>query len=116
MKGLFTLIFLLTFLSCNAQTITCDQAKDSIGKYVTVCGQVMGTHYEAKSKGQPTFINLCAPYPNSPFTIVVWNDVKMDYKIESLKGKTICVTGGIKDYTGKPEIEISEQSQIEISK
>lgn len=109
-----TAILFLAIASCDGQNLTCYQAKDSIGKHVTVCGEVIGTHYAATSKGQPTFINLCEAYPHAPITIVVWNDVKVSYDISTLKGKTICVTGWIKDYKGKAEIEVSNQTQIVI--
>ena len=33
---------------------------------------VASAHYAERSKGQPTFINLDKPYPNAPFTVLIW--------------------------------------------
>src|SRR6266852_234261 len=48
------------------------RAKDHVGERVVVCGQVASTHFAARSRGTPTFINLDKSYPNQIFTIVVW--------------------------------------------
>ena len=31
-------------------------------------------HFAARSKGQPTFINLDAAYPHQVFTILIWDE------------------------------------------
>ena len=33
---------------------------------------------------------------------------------EYLKGKTICVTGVVKDYKGKPEIVVDKEEQVKV--
>jgi hypothetical protein len=67
-------LFLLFVLSTAAQTnkITAAEAKDHVGETRTVCGKVASTHFAAKSKGQPTFLNLDEPYPKEVFTILIW--------------------------------------------
>jgi len=67
------LFFLFTFCTA-AQTskITAAEAKDHVGVVRTVCGKVVKTHYAAKSKGEPTFLNLDEPYPKENFTILIW--------------------------------------------
>ncbi len=54
-------------------------------------------------------------YPNNAFTVVVFKDAaaKFSYKLATLEGKNICVTGGVKDYKGKPEIVVDNAKQIE---
>jgi hypothetical protein len=39
-----------------------------------VCGVVAGTHFAASSRDNPTFINVGAPYPRQPFTILIWGE------------------------------------------
>ena len=55
-----------------SQSLTPAEARNHISETATVCGKVASTHYAPRSHGQPTFINLDKPYPNSPFTVVIW--------------------------------------------
>jgi hypothetical protein len=55
-----------------SQSITPAEAANHIGETATVCGKVASTHCAARSHGHPTFINLDKPYPNSPFTVLIW--------------------------------------------
>ena len=108
-------VFLTTFYgSCFSQTITPKQSQDYVGKKVTVCGQVSNVFYYARGKGSPTFIDMGGNYPNQEFDIVIWeeNRKNFSYDIESLEGSKICVTGKIKDYRGKPEIVVTNPTQI----
>jgi hypothetical protein len=88
-------------------------AEAFIGHEVKVCGKVFGvTHI--KSKGI-TFINMGKSYPNNPFAVVVFDDVREKFTTtpESLyENHSICVTGIIVDYKEKPQIIISDQTQI----
>jgi len=96
-------------------TITPDEAINHVGQKVTVCGKVFGGKYLEESNGKPTFINIGAAFPNSPFTVVIFNDdrINFDYKPEEfLNNKQICVTGTVKEYKGKAEIIVSKESQI----
>ena len=60
MKTLVLTAALLLPVSVNAQRITAEQAKSHEGENETVCGTVASEHFAARSKGQPTFINLDA--------------------------------------------------------
>lgn len=95
--------------------ITVAEAKDHAGEKVTICGEIKETFYNTKSKGEPTMLNFGAPYPNHTFSCIIWKDdlVNFDYKPATyLKGKQICVTGIIKMYKGKPEMELHGQDQV----
>jgi len=46
----------------SQDTITPEDAAKFIGQQKTVCGMVASANFAAKSKGQPTFINLDKPY------------------------------------------------------
>lgn len=100
-------------LSAGA-TITPDQATTHIGETVSVCGKVYGT--KLLSNG-PTFLNMGREYPNNPFTAIITFNKRSNFSYkpeEYLDGKTICVTGTIKNYRGKPEIIVDKQDQVEV--
>ena len=68
----FIAAMLLWASIAQAQTLTATQAKAHEGENATVCGTVASEHTATRSRGEPTFINLDAPYPNQVFTILVW--------------------------------------------
>lgn len=91
-----------------------DQAAAYIGQAATVCGKVYGTKF---LKNVPTFLNIGNDYPNHPFTAVITfkNRSGFTYKPEEyLNGKTICLTGNVKVYKGKPEIIVDKEGQIKV--
>ena len=60
-----------------------------------------------------------ADYPDNPFTAVIIFDKRngLSYKPEEyLNGKTICVTGTVKNYKGKPEIMVDREGQVTITR
>src|SRR5215470_13631698 len=61
-----------SLLLAQSSHLTSAEAKNHIGERATVCGKVASTHYAARTKGSPTFINLDEPYPNQIFTILIW--------------------------------------------
>jgi hypothetical protein len=100
-----------------AQTsISAAEAKNHIGGRGTVCGLVASTHYAARSRGNPTFINLDKPYPGEIFTLLIWGSDRPKFgdPEEMYRNKHICVTGKITDYKGVPEIVAYEPSQIKV--
>jgi hypothetical protein len=119
---LFRLLVLLCLTASpflHAQThITAAEAKNHVGERATVCGNVVSTHYAARSKGNPTFLNLDEPYPRQVFTILIWGSDRAKFGDPEAKygNKRVCVTGLIKDYKGVPEVVAEQSSQIEIQK
>src|SRR2546423_11946745 len=118
MKKLFiSFILCFVFFLSKAQTsIAPEDAKNYIGKTVTVCGKVKST-YQPNTKSHPTFIDFGNKYPNAVFSIVIWESdlSKFSYKPKKkLKRKHLCVTGVVKMYKDKPEIVVSDPSQIKI--
>ncbi|SRR6266567_6580728 len=97
-------------------SISSAEAKDHVGEIATVCGDVVSTHYAARSRGNPTFINLDKPYPNQIFTIVIWGSDRPKFgdPEETYRGKQICATGEISVYRGVAEMIAHEPSQIRI--
>src|SRR5690606_32938228 len=54
------------------RVVSAEEARRYAGATVTVCDSVASATFAARSRGQPTFINLARPYPNQVFTIVIW--------------------------------------------
>jgi hypothetical protein len=91
-------------------------AVNHIGEEATVCGEVSGAKFSDHRKRKPTFIDFGPPHPNQLFTALIWGEYrdKFDYVPESLLGKTICVSGTITEHKGRPEIKVTEPSQIRV--
>src|SRR5262249_58882222 len=89
----------------QAQHVTAAQAKDDVGQRATVCGVGDSARYVLPGR-QPTFLNFDKPYPNQPFTALIWGSdrAKFGKPEETYKGKRICVTGKIESYRDAPEI------------
>jgi hypothetical protein len=99
-------------------TFTAAEAKDHTGEKITVCDKVFGTRFLENSDGQPSFLNLGAAYPNSPFTIVIFGNDRANFKEKPelfYNNKKVCATGLIKEYNGKPEMILSNESEIKIA-
>ena len=91
-------------------------AANHVGEEATVCGEVSGAKYSDHRERKPTFIDFGPPHPNQVFTALIWGEYrdKFDYVPESLLGKRICVSGTITEHKGKPEIKVTEPSQIRV--
>ena len=64
------------------------------------------------SRGEPTFINLDAAYPNQIFTILVWGDDRQKVGELPREGSRVCATGVIQEYRGVPEIVVRSSGQL----
>ena len=80
------------------QRISPAEAGKYVGKPVTVCGKVASTAYVVQAMGRPTFLNLERPYPNQPFSVVIWGTERSNFSPPPEKaydGKRICVSGTV---------------------
>src|SRR5436853_3524967 len=112
-KILITAAFLIFSFFLKAQTITPEEAKDNVGKTVTVCGKVRSTYKTNSVNSNPTFLDFGKKYPNAVFSVVIWENTlsKFSYNPKrKLKHKKICVTGKIKLYKERPEIVVDDPS------
>jgi hypothetical protein len=113
--GLFFFLAVPSFAQPQTGHLTAADAKNHIGERATVCGNVVSTHYAARSKGSPTFMNLDEPFPKEIFTILIWGSDRAKFGDPETKyaNRKVCVTGLIKDYKGTPEVVAEQPSQIE---
>lgn len=124
MRRLRALLFMVLLLAGCAVTagaqqhITAAEARDHVGQVATVCGKVASLHWATRSKGQRTFINLDAPYPQQIFTVLIWSSDRPQFGDveQSFTGKTICVTGTVSAYRGVPEIIARSANQITVQR
>ena len=107
-------LFMTTF-GFSQIKIPAAEASKHIGEKITVCDKVFGGRYLENASEQPTLINMGDAYPNNPFTFVIFGEErkKFTYKPEEfLVDKQVCVTGEIKTYKDKPQIIVSDTSQV----
>jgi DNA/RNA endonuclease YhcR with UshA esterase domain len=107
-----------SLLLAQSGHLTTAEAKSHVGEKATICGKVASTHYAARVKGSPTFLNLDESYPNPIFTVLIWGNDRSKFGDPESKysNKRICVTGLVKDYRGVPEIIVEEPNQISVQK
>jgi len=84
------------------------QAGEFIGRTATVCGVVDGTRFAETTEGQPTFLFMAGNFPAHRFSARIWGRDRGDFATppEQLAGKTVCVTGEIRNANGRPEIVV----------
>jgi hypothetical protein len=100
--------------AARAETLTPEQAAKHAGETVTVCGVVAGAKYAAQIRGGLTFIDFDKPYPNAPFTALIFaaDRAKFGTPEKGIQGKQVCVTGKIELFKGKAEIVLSDPKQL----
>ena len=84
------------------------------GETVTVCGQVAGAKFAAQVRGGTTFLDFGKPYPDSPFTALIFASDRSKFGTpeKTAQGKDFCVTGKIEMYQGKPQIVLKDPKQL----
>ncbi|RYG29811.1 MAG: hypothetical protein EOO01_37670 [Chitinophagaceae bacterium] len=119
MKKLLTVLAFMAAISAHAQKeIKIDELSSYTGDSVTVKGKIFGVRYLESAKNTPTFINVGGAFPNQLLTIVIWGDVrkKLSYAPEEepyVNGFTK-VSGRVELYRGKPQIVVTNPSQLSI--
>jgi hypothetical protein len=63
------------------QKLSAQEARQHVGEQATVCGVVASGRYAARSRGQPTFLNFDAPYPNAVFTVLIWGEDRPKFDV-----------------------------------
>jgi hypothetical protein len=91
-----------------AKVIDVKDAASHLNETVTITAKVYGS----KDFSSMILVNVGAAYPDSPLTVVLRGDAKA--LSTQIDGKTITVTGQVIDYKGKPEIVVTDKSQLTI--
>jgi DNA/RNA endonuclease YhcR with UshA esterase domain len=112
MKAFILAVLLtLTAVPALAETIPAAEAKNHIDKDITVEGVVSEVHHAAS--GRAIFIEIGGRYPTNPFSAIIFNDEFSKFpSVDSLAGKTVDVTGRIKEYRGRTEIILNDPAQL----
>lgn len=78
------------------------------GKTITVTAKT----YSAKDIGSMVLVNMGAAYPNQLLTLALKGEAKT--LGSQLENKTVTVTGEVIEYKGKPEIIVTDLTQISV--
>ena len=91
--------------------ISAGEADKHFDEEMIVTGKVVSVTIRPKV----TFLNIDKPFPNSPFTVVIFHGHSSYFgDANDLKGKAIEIRGKIKDYNGKPEIALDDTNQLTV--
>ncbi|MEM7819253.1 MAG: thermonuclease family protein [Candidatus Aenigmatarchaeota archaeon] len=104
----------MTLSSLKEDVIDACDAIKYVNEEKTVKGKIVDGY---KSVTNTVFLNFEKPYPNQCFTAVIFSyDLKKfpENPQNYYEGKIVKISGKIKEYKGKPEIILSNMSQIEI--
>jgi DNA/RNA endonuclease YhcR with UshA esterase domain len=94
-----------------AATIGSAQATNWIGKQVIVTGVVA----QVRIRPSLTFLNFDKAFPSNLFTVIVRNKNTNEFEsLSALRGKAVSVQGEIKNYNGKPEMELTRKAQLKL--
>lgn len=112
-------ILLIGFASVKTYAQTAIDAKDAakhIGESVTIKDKVYGGKFLAGPN--LTLLDMGGAHPNELLTLLIKGDDRKKFPTppeDMFKGKAVIVTGTVIDYKGKPEIIISEPTQIKLA-
>lgn len=85
------------------------EADKHYGQEMIVTGRVA----QVTMRPRVIFLNLDRPFPNSPFTVVIYPG-KYLANVKALNGKSIEIRGKIKNYNDKPEIVLDSTNQLTV--
>ena len=104
-------------VSAGAVTVTPADAMSQVGHAAKVCGVVASANYAADARAHPTFLTLVdpgQPNPNGVLTAVIYGTdrAKFGSPEATLPGQRVCVTGFISYFRQRPEMILSNPSQL----
>lgn len=91
------------------------EAGAHVGERAIVCGRVVEGTYLPEVRGAPTYLNFEAPYPDQPFTALIWGRDRSAFPAppeRAYRGSRLCVGGTIEIYEGDPRIEVRSPDQL----
>jgi hypothetical protein len=96
-------------------TLTGEDALQHLQETNTICGVVASAKYLESSREKSTYLNFDRPYPNQTCAVVIPASSRSRFKNPpetTFLGKRICVTGFITASHGKPQVTVTDPSQI----
>jgi TonB family protein len=86
------------------------------GDSISILGKVFTARYLEDSKTKPTLLNVGAPFPDQPLTLVIENEDRknFDRPEEVYLNKVLRVSGKVASFKGKPQIVLHSMDQVEI--
>ena len=95
--------------SVTSESISASQAKNHIGSYQVVCGDIV----QVKKFSKGTYLNFGSSYPNQQATAVVWDTDKSNFgDLNQYQSKSVCIEGTIDSYKGTPQIKLAYANKI----
>lgn len=92
------------------------ESESFLGGRAALRGPIAGIRYSREVRGQPTWINIGADFPEPDrLVLVVWgrNRPALSGLLDNLSvGQIICAVGRVFEYEGVPQIEIENAHQI----
>lgn len=92
-----------------------DEISKFVGDTVTVEGKIFSGKFIANNSSSPTLLNMGANYPDQLLTLVIESPDRPKFKAEPENyylSKDVVVRGKVSLYKDKPQITVSEVSQI----
>lgn len=104
-----------TVASSALRTVSLDEVANHVGDSVNVCGRISSTRYMRTSKTKPVLLNMGAAFPAQKLTLVIYEKDQPLFVPQPdiyYQGKTVCVSGRIVLYNGKPQIALTQAAQL----
>jgi DNA/RNA endonuclease YhcR with UshA esterase domain len=104
------LVGVAALVVAQTPTYTATEAAKHVGEIATITDTVAGVHQSGKGN---IFLNMGGKYPNQAFTAFIPTSSAAQFSNpQQYEGKTVAVSGKITLYRGKPEIIVTNVSQI----
>ncbi len=92
-------------------TIGTAQAAQWIGKQAVVTGVVAQVSFRPSL----VFLNFDKAYPRNLFTAIIRSRSTNEFEnLPALQGKAVSVKGWVRNYNGKPEMELTGKAQLKV--
>lgn len=101
----------------QTETIASADARNHVGKRVTVCGPVLSASYLENSATRPTFLNFDKEFPEHLFTVVMFSSVRKQFPSPpetTFLNKKVCVTGTVALFKGAPQIVLTDPASLKV--
>jgi hypothetical protein len=101
-------------IAAYAAPLTPEEAANHIGETATVCGVIASTTYAKQAPMAPTFLDIGKPYPNQLFSAIIFGNDRPKFGVpeNSMRDRSVCITGEIFLYQGAPKMILRDPKQL----